>query len=135
MQRWTPSFAKYETVCPCGCGKNAMDPLFMARAQAWRDEYDKPIHIVSGGGFRCANFEPSDTSAHRIGMALDPSNSKEEYFQLIKAAILVGMTGIIVKNFRNEFQLHIDAAPEIFGIRPRPYFGTYPFKRYTAADL
>jgi len=120
----TKNFSTHEFACPC-CGQAFMDKGFMFRLQRLREEYGKSFSPVKGGGYRCVNYAKSKCTAHREGKAIDPDIPKEDYFIFIKLAMKHGFTGIGVKNKKGHYQLHIDDALEIKGIRPRPYFWSY----------
>lgn len=116
------NFSSQEFGCPC-CGRSDMDPGFIARLQALRTEYGKPIRPVFGGGFRCTVYDGKN-GAHSEGRAVDPACPREDYPWLIEAAWYYGFTGIGVKNRAGEFQLHLDDADPGPG-RPRPWIWTY----------
>jgi uncharacterized protein YcbK (DUF882 family) len=124
MNDLTKNFDSSEFKCPC-CGDTRMRQSTMDRLQRVRDKYGKPIAIVSGGGFRCASYDDSK-SAHKEGMAADLDVPRGSLFRLIRYAMEEGFTGIGVKNHDGRWQLHLDDAPEIPGVRPREWFWTYP---------
>jgi len=97
----------------------------LRRLQALRTRYGQPIHIVEGGGYRCANYDSNEHSAHREGRAIDPAIPREDLFRVIELAQRVGFKGIGVKNRNGRWQLHLDDAPNLPGIRPRPWIWTY----------
>lgn len=120
----TTNFSASEFACPC-CGRADMHPDFLARLQSLRTAWGKPFRPVSGGGFRCATYNKSPTGAHVEGRAIDPNISNADYIPFIKLALEHGFTGIGVKNKSGRFQLHLDDATEIAGVRPRPWLWTY----------
>jgi len=120
----TQNFWAHEFACPC-CGASHMNEQTMKKLQALRGRYGKPIHIVEGGGFRCANYDKSQYGAHKEGRAVDPTFPREDLYRLIQLAIRCGFTGIGVKNKDGKFQLHLDDAPNLTGKRPRPWIWTY----------
>ena len=119
----TKNFSADEFLCPC-CGESCMHPSFMARLQNLRSEYGKPLGIVEGGGFRCAEYDKSK-GAHPEGRAADLTYPREDHFLLLSLALKLGFTGIGDKNRDGKFQLHVDDAQAIQGVRPRPWKWTY----------
>lgn len=120
----TEHFDSSEFACPC-CGQSKMQDHTMRRLEILRQLYGKPMRIVEGGGYRCSNFDQNEHSAHREGRAADPAIPREDLYRLIELAQRVQFTGIGVKNRNGRFQLHLDDAPNIPGIRPRPWVWTY----------
>jgi len=120
----TTNFSANEFACPC-CGESKMNPDFMQRLQALRNAYGKPFGPVVGGGYRCVEYNKSFTGAHVEGRAVDPNIPREDYHQFIKLAFWFKFTGIGVKQKDGKFQLHIDDASEIPGVRLRPWVWTY----------
>lgn len=117
-------FEPHEFFCPC-CGRERMNKQTLLRIQRLREDYGKPLIVIKGGGWRCENYEPSDTSAHREGRAWDPGYLREDHFLMVDLAFKHGFRGILDKNKGGRFQLHMDDADAIIGVRPRPYKGTY----------
>ena len=120
----TQDFSKWEFECPC-CGESKMNPKFMKKLQNFRIIMGFPISPVPGGGYRCPDYNKSETGAHVEGRAIDPDIPREHYHKALNAAMAVGMTGIGVKNKSGKFQLHLDDADAIPGKRPRPWVWTY----------
>lgn len=120
----TADFSAHEFACPC-CGRTDMNRRTVGRLQRVRSRYGRRMDIVEGGGFRCEKYENSATSAHRTGEAVDPGIPREDLFGVIKLAFEEGFTGIGVKNKGGRWQLHLDDAPAIAGVRPRPRVWTY----------
>lgn len=109
-------FKNKELSCRCGCGAMpAQDAI--ERLYALRIVYGKPISIRSGA--RCPNHNQaiggSDNSLHITfpgvceGMAFDVAVPPENEVQFVGLAVLVGFTGIGIKN--NDF-IHIDQGRE-----------------------
>lgn len=124
MSKLTAHFKEEEFVCPC-CGQVNMDPEFMNRLECLRAAWGHPILIVPGGGYRCQKYSRNAHSAHLEGRAADPAIAPEDIYPFIRLAMSLGFTGIGVKNRHGKFQLHIDDAEEIPGVRPRPWLWTY----------
>lgn len=122
----TNNFSSSEFACPC-CGKSEMDPQFMDRLQALRSEYGDTILIAKGGGFRCENYDTSN-SAHKEGKAADLLYPRRNHYRLLQLAFKHGFTGIGDKNKNGYFQLHVDTADDIPNVRPRPLKWTYNTK-------
>lgn len=120
----TTNFDKKEFACPC-CGKAEMHGRTVSRLQAVRDAYGKPIGIVTGGGYRCSNYSTSHFSAHNTGEAVDLNIPVADLYKVLSLSIGAGFTGIGIKNKNGKWQLHIDDARELPGIRPRPWVWTY----------
>ncbi len=66
-----PNFVEAEFACKCGCGLADMDPDFMRRLQAIRDDFGRPMIITSG--FRCPahNDAIGGGPEHVLGLAAD----------------------------------------------------------------
>lgn len=118
------NFSRSEFACPC-CGESKMNPEFMNRLQALRSEFGRRFRPVEGGGYRCAKYNGSETGAHVEGRAIDPDIPREHYHEFIGLAYKHGFTGIGLKQKDGRFQLHVDDADEIPGVRPRPWVWTY----------
>jgi len=119
-----PNFLPNEFCCPC-CGDERLQKNTLLKIQHLRDILSMPISIVEGGGWRCAQFDPNEHSAHRSGYAADLAISNIHYYQVVSNAILLGFTGIGIKNRNGKYQLHLDNAVNLPGIRPRPWIWTY----------
>jgi hypothetical protein len=117
-------FEPYEFFCPC-CGRERMDKQTLLRVQRVRSRYNKRLQIVKGGGWRCENYEPSETSAHREGKAVDLGYPIEDHWLMVVLGIFAGFHGIGDKCKGGRWQLHLDDAEEIIGVRPRPWKWTY----------
>lgn len=117
------NFSAWEFACPC-CGESKMATRTITRLQRVRSRYGKPMGIVPGGGYRCAKYDDSKT-AHRTGEGVDPSVPRGDLYRVIQIAMEEGFTGIGVKNKSGRYQLHLDDAAEIPGVRPRPWIWTY----------
>ena len=117
------NFEPEEFHCPC-CGVEKMAHSTMSKLEDLRHDYGKRISIMEGGGWRCGNYDNSN-SAHKEGRAVDPSYPREDHFILLKLAFYYGFTGIGDKYNDGEYQQHWDDAGVIHGVRPRPRKWTY----------
>lgn len=124
MGKLTEHFTEAEFACPC-CGQVKMNSEFMERLEGLRRDWGHPIRIVEGGGYRCPIYAKSEHSAHREGRAADPAILPDQMYAFIQLAMAHGFKGIGVKNRHGKFQVHIDDAANIPGIRPRPWLWTY----------
>lgn len=103
-----------------------MNPVSIERLQAFRDDFGLPFSMVKGGGYRCLQYlKGNKTSAHGLGQGFDPDFGSEHYYRALGLAIKHGFTGIGLKQKGGRFQFHMDDAPAIPGVRPRPWFWTY----------
>jgi hypothetical protein len=119
----TDNFSASEFACPC-CGESKMDPNHMAQLQRFREIIGIKFSPVSGGGYRCRRYGEL-TSAHREGKATDPGLPRDKIYEAVRIAMALGFSGIGVKQKNGRWQLHLDTAGEIAGVRPRPWFWTY----------
>ena len=117
-------FEPWEFFCPC-CGRERMNKTTLLRIQRLRTAYGKRLDIVKGGGWRCENYEKSGTSAHREGKAFDPGYPIQDHDTLLGLGYELGFTGKGDKCKGGKYQLHLDDADEIPGVRPRPFKWTY----------
>jgi len=124
MTYLTKNFTTEEFECPC-CGESHMNKDFMARLQAFRTDLGVVFSPVKGGGYRCPDYNGSDTGAHVEGGAIDPDFGREHYFLALKLAQKHGFTGIGIKQKKGKFQMHLDDVKNIPGVRPRPWVWTY----------
>lgn len=118
------NFEPEEFLCPC-CGRERMDKQTLLRIQRLRSDYDKPLSVVKGGGYRCAEYEKSNTSAHREGKAVDLGYPIEDHFVMVDLGFKHGFRGIGDKCKGRKYQLHLDDADAIEMVRPRPWKWTY----------
>ncbi len=69
----TKNFSRSELECPCGCGACYMEPEFMNKLQALRDELGSAITVTSG--YRCVDHnrevDGAAHSQHLYGKAAD----------------------------------------------------------------
>jgi hypothetical protein len=118
------NFKPHEFFCPC-CGREEMNKQTLLRIQRLRSDYGEPLKVVKGGGWRCKDYERSDTSAHREGRAVDFGYPQGGHFLMVDLAFKHGFRGIGDRCQGRKYQLHMDDAEAILGIRPRPWKWTY----------
>ena len=121
-----PNFTEAEMRCR-GTGRCDMDPNFMARLQALRTEYGRPMAVTSG--FRAPEYnvrvsESGTSGPHTTGRAVDIAVRGADALDLIVLAVKHGFTGIGVKQDGMGRFVHLDDLPEIPG-RPRPTIWSY----------
>lgn len=117
-----PNFSKKEFDCT-HCGANQMTPAFMAKLQALRTAYAKPMRITSG--FRCAQHpieaKKAKPGAHASGCACDVGAEGQDAHRLLKLAFELGFTGIGVQQKGGGRFIHLDTLEEA----PRPNVWSY----------
>lgn len=107
MTMITKNFSASEVACPC-CHKANMQAEFMKLLQEVRDIVGVPLPPTSG--YRCAAHNKlvggAPASMHLQGRAIDiaTSGDKRLRFNIIKAALKVGMTGVEV----SPYHVHLD---------------------------
>ena len=124
MTDWAlyPNFSKKEFDCT-HCGANQMTPAFMAKLQALRTKYGKPLRITSG--FRCAQHpieaKKIKPGAHASGCACDVGVDGQQAYEVMKIAFELGFTGIGVNQKTSGRFIHLDTLEEV----PRPNVWSY----------
>jgi len=108
-----PNFSKKEFDCT-HCGANQMTPSFMAKLQALRTKYGKPLRITSG--FRCAQHpieaKKIKPGAHASGCACDVGVDGQQAYEVMKIAFELGFTGIGVNQKTSGRFIHLDTLEE-----------------------
>lgn len=91
-------------------GENAMQPTFMARLQALRTEYGKPMIITSGYRSRQHPIEAAKQTIgpHTTGRACDVLVAGEDALTLLCLAVKHGFTAVGVKQKGSSRFLHLD---------------------------
>ncbi len=122
-------FSLNELKCKCGkCGSTGLEMKtgFMQCLSMLRAKLDFPFIITSA--YRCpehnnAISKTGKTGPHTTGMAIDIGVRGDKALQLIKEAILIGMTGIGVNQKGDHRFIHLDMlnAPNY----PRPNIWSY----------
>ena len=124
MIKWEnyPNFTAREFNCS-HCGKNEMKPEFMAKLQALRTAYGKPMKITSG--YRCPQHpieaKKAAPGAHASGCACDIGVEGKEAYQILKLALASGFTGIGVQQKGTGRFIHLDTLEG----GPRPNVWSY----------
>tara|TARA_R100001510_G_C7558030_1_gene139157 strand:- start:169 stop:552 length:384 start_codon:yes stop_codon:yes gene_type:complete len=110
MSNWK-YFSEDELRCK-GTSECNMNPEFMEKLVALREEYDSPMIITSGyrNAEHNASIGGSSKSAHIHGCAVDVAVSGSNAYNLIKLAFEHGFSGIGVaqKGPHNSRFVHID---------------------------
>ncbi len=122
-----PHFSLREIASP-DTGEHEMQDSFMARLEALRVDYGKPMHITSGYRTPQHNATVSQTGTtgpHTTGRAVDIRISGEEAYVLIAMALSRGFTGIGInqKGIHAGRFIHLDDLPD--GSHPRPRVWSY----------
>jgi zinc D-Ala-D-Ala carboxypeptidase len=104
-----PNFVEAEFRCS-HCGKVAMRPDFMARLQALRAAFGKPMKVTSG--YRCPahpiEAKKAAPGAHATGSAADIAVQGSDAHALLKLAFAAGFTGIGVQQKGGGRFIHLD---------------------------
>lgn len=122
-------FSLHELKCKCGkCGSTGleMQTEFMDKLVQLRKQLNFPFTIVSG--YRCPRHNQAvsttgEVGPHTTGCAIDISTRGERAYQLVKAALEQGFTGIGINQKGIGRFIHLDtlAAPDY----PRPFIWSY----------
>lgn len=95
-----------------------MQPEFMAKLQALRTAYGKPMRITSG--FRCAEHpieaKKAQPGAHASGCACDVGVEGADAHRLLTLALQLGFSGIGVQQKGGGRFIHLDILTS--GVRP-----------------
>jgi zinc D-Ala-D-Ala carboxypeptidase len=104
-----PNFKAAEFNCS-HCGKNEMKPEFMAKLQALRTQYGKPMRVTSG--YRCPQHpieaRKAAPGAHASGCAADIGIEGRDAHRLLSLAMSIGFNGIGVQQKGSGRFLHLD---------------------------
>lgn len=104
-----PNFTEAEFRCR-HCGKQEMKPEFMARLQALRNVYGRPMTITSG--YRCPDHPIEKAKAepgmHATGLACDIGVQGAEAYEIMRLAMQAGFTGIGVQQKGSGRFIHVD---------------------------
>ena len=117
------NFKPDEFACPC-CGVEQMDLGFIVMLDQARESLGVPFRINSG--FRCkahnAAVGGAAHSPHLLGMAADIAL----YGAPAKAlASMFPGAGLKQHGDISSRYIHVDTAPNVEGVRPRPWVWTY----------
>lgn len=122
-----PNFKPEEFACK-HTGAVFMNPETMARLQAVRTEYGKPLIVTSGcrAPTHPAERNKKKPGAHALGRAVDLALRGEEAYRVAAIAFKHGFTGIgFAQHGRVRF-LHLDDVPPGNPDLPRPTVWSYP---------
>ena len=107
------NFSKEEFDCK-HTGKNEMQVEFMDKLQELRRTYDKPMIITSG--YRDVTHPVEAKKAkggyHTKGLACDVSCGSQQAYDIVRLAILIGFTGVGVKQKGEGRFIHLDLRPK-----------------------
>lgn len=116
------NFSEVEFRCS-QTGECNMQPDFLRRLQALREEYGKPLQITSG--YRSPQHSTEASKAqpgvHTRGIACDIAVSGSEAYHVLALALKHGFTGIGVAQKGSGRFLHLDT----FKGGPRPNIWSY----------
>jgi len=105
-----PNFKASEFYCK-HCGADGIKEALVAKLQALRTEYGKPMNITSG--YRCPQHPREITKkvpgAHALGLAADVALNGPESYRVLALAFKHGFTGIGVQQKGTEGRfIHLD---------------------------
>lgn len=120
-----PNFSKEEFDCK-HTGKNEMQHSFMAKLQALRTAYGKPMRITSGYRHTTHPIEArkAKAGAHATGMAADIAVSHSDAHEVLRIAFQLGFTGIGVQQKGGGRFIHLDTISNNPN-QPRPHVWSY----------
>lgn len=123
--RW-PNFAFAEMACQ-ETGECAMDKATMDRLQLLRDHYGLPLTITSGYRSPRHSIEAAKVApgTHAMGRAADIACAGVDAFEILTEALVVGFTGIGVKQKGEHRFLHLDDLKPGEHTAPRPTIWSY----------
>jgi uncharacterized protein YcbK (DUF882 family) len=119
-------FTKAEFDCK-HTGENQMKHSFLAKLQALRSAYGKPITISSG--YRSLEHpieksKPLKNGAHPTGLAADIRVDRADAYRLLKLALELEFTGIGINQKAYGRFIHLDTI-ESNPLQPRPTIWSY----------
>lgn len=107
MTQLSPNFNESEFACKC-CGVAKVDPELVAKLQAARDIYWKPMRITSG--YRCPRHNKAvggvPNSYHVQGQAADVLCSPGDWDEMVSAFESAGF--LRIGQYRNKGFIHVD---------------------------
>jgi uncharacterized protein YcbK (DUF882 family) len=120
-----PNFSPDEFRCK-HTGRLNMDAGFMARLQALRTDYGRPMLISSGyrDPSHPVEARKSEPGAHSSGHACDVFVTGGDALELVALAVKHGFTGIGVNQKGAGRFIHLDDLPHEEH-RPRPWIWSY----------
>lgn len=108
-----PNFTPAEFACQ-HTGKHGMCPEFMAKLQALRSEYGKPMRVTSGFRHPTHPIEARkrEPGQHAHGRAVDIACHASGAYEIVRLAFKHGFTGIGVSQRDGVARfVHLDARP------------------------
>jgi zinc D-Ala-D-Ala carboxypeptidase len=118
-----PNFSAKEFACQ-HCGGDGITEDLVARLQAMRTEYGKPMRITSG--YRCPQHpieaKKAAPGAHSMGLAVDIGCEGAEAHKILALAVKHGFTGIGVQQKGTGRFIHVDVRS---GQLPTPALWSY----------
>lgn len=116
-----------EFECRCKCGRAEMLPAFLEKLDELREQYGKPLEVVSG--YRCPRHNAAVsttglTGPHTTGKAADLRVDRGDAYRLLSLALALGFTGIGVQQKGASRFLHLDTLTDAPG-QPRPTVWSY----------
>lgn len=119
-------FSEKELTCPCGCGRQEMNDVFMNRLVRVRKLCNFPFIVTSA--FRCPDYNDSISSTgregpHTTGRAVDIQVSGSKSHRILSIALTQRMLGIGLnqKGSHKKRFIHLDDLTD----GPRPWVWTY----------
>jgi zinc D-Ala-D-Ala carboxypeptidase len=122
----TPHFHVRELACRCGCGGLPKQD-FMDKVEKLRDRLGFALPVTSG--YRCPEYNnrvsgTGRSGPHTTGRAIDLGVSHSRALELLRMALLMGFTGIGVKQHGAGRFIHLDDLPNAEG-QPRSHIWSY----------
>ena len=130
------NFTEEELTCPCGCGRQEMDDIFMQEMVERRKECGFAWPVTSG--FRCPEYNDEIyvrrgfekgahlSGPHTTGRAMDILLSRKKADIADRSVVISGIvTGRGWKQHGKNRFLHFDNLPNADG-QPRPTIFSYP---------
>ena len=119
-------FTKAEFKCK-HCGQNKMQDSFITKLDALRTKVGFSLHVTSG--YRCPKHNAAVSSTglngpHTTGRAVDFALSRHRGWEVLRAAMEMGFTGIGVQQKGEGRFLHLDDLQEPEHA-PRPTIWSY----------
>ena len=111
-------FSETETGCRCGkCGKaQGMTNNTIKLFDALRETCGFPLHMSSG--YRCPLHHDNPGGAHGDGEAGDIKVDRQRAFRVLENALILGFTGIGVKQKGANRFIHLDISSNSDKLRP-----------------
>ena len=125
QDRW-PNFSFEEMACS-ETGECGMDEATMDRLQLLRSHYGSPLTITSGYRSPRHSIEAAKKApgTHAKGRAADIACAGVDAFEILTEALVVGFTGIGVKQKGEHRFLHLDDLKLGEHTAPRPTIWSY----------